>query len=79
MLNFYERAAVVNVSELLNDTIATHLTLDLAIDLGSEQYYEYRKPHPGKNYQRQTQRAIHLAIAAEVLDIDAEQDRPNQP
>jgi hypothetical protein len=69
----------VNVSELSNDTIATHLTLDLAIDLGAEQYYEYRKPHPGKNYQRQAQRAIYLAVAAEVMDIDAEQDRANQP
>lgn len=44
--------SVVNVSESLNNTIATHLTLDLAIDLGPEQYDEYRKPHPGKNYQR---------------------------
>src|SRR6185312_13767902 len=35
----------VNVSESLNHTIAAHLTFDLAIDLGSEQYDEYRKPH----------------------------------
>jgi hypothetical protein len=31
------------------------LTLDFAIDLGSEQHNEYRKPHPGEKNQRQTQ------------------------
>src|SRR6185312_3865134 len=55
------------------------LALELAIDLGTEQQNHQRKPQPGEEPHRRAEVAIDAVVAAEMLDIPAEQPRACEP